>query len=113
MEYTYRENLKKISKCIGIIKRISHLGLLPKQALKLLYRALVHPYLTYCYCIWSSTYITHLTQLTRHTLQKSHTHLPQVFDSFLAGPTHTYNARSDASGFFILHSFHHTYITVR
>ncbi len=57
---------KKISKNIGIIKRISHL--LPKQTLKLLYHALIHPYLTYCNCIWSSTYITHLTQLT--TLQK-------------------------------------------
>src|SRR6218665_3734216 len=60
---------KKISKNISIIKRISHL--LPKQTLKLLYYALIHPYLTYCNCIWSSTYITHLTQLT--TLQKSYT----------------------------------------
>src|ERR1043165_7700875 len=52
---------KKVTKNIGIIRRISYL--LPQTALKNLYFALIYPYLTYCNLIWTSTYPTHLNKL--------------------------------------------------
>ena len=53
--------VKKISKSIGIIKRISYL--IPSYILKNLYFTLIYPYLTYCNLIWTSTYDTHLIGL--------------------------------------------------
>ena len=51
----------KISKSIGIIYRSSFY--LFKSALRMLYYALVYPYLQYCVTVWSSTYPTNLNHL--------------------------------------------------
>jgi len=66
MEYTHSWDFQKKSKNIGIIHRIAYL--LPPHVLKTLYFTLIHPYLSYCNLIWTSTYDTHLTKLNR--LQK-------------------------------------------
>ena len=55
------EITKKISKNIGIIRRIAYL--LPPHILNNLYFTLIYPYLTYCNFIWTSTYNDHLTNL--------------------------------------------------
>src|SRR5688572_8846091 len=55
------EITKKISKNIGIIRRIAYL--LPPRIVNNLYFTLIYPYLTYCNFIWTSTYNTHLTNL--------------------------------------------------
>ena len=52
---------KKITKNIGILKRISHV--IPSHILINLYFTLIYPYLTYCNIIWTSTYITNLNNL--------------------------------------------------
>src|SRR6218665_1318118 len=46
--------VKKISKVVGILYRISHI--LDTDKLKLLYRALLEPYITYCCSVWGSPY---------------------------------------------------------
>ena len=51
----------KISKSIGIIYRSSFY--LFKSALRILYYALVYPYLQYCITAWGSTYATNLNHL--------------------------------------------------
>ena len=56
----------KISKNIGIIKRVSNV--LPTSIRKMLYYALVHPYFNYCNIIWTSTYKSNLSHL--NILQK-------------------------------------------
>jgi hypothetical protein len=55
------EVAKKISKNIGIIRRISYL--LPLNVLKNLYFTLIYPYINYCNLIWTSTYDTHLLKI--------------------------------------------------
>jgi len=60
------EIAKKISKNIGIIRRISYL--LPLHIITNLYYTLVYPYLNYCNLIWTSTYSSHLEKL--NILQK-------------------------------------------
>ena len=45
---------RKISKSIGIVYRSSFYSF--KSALRILYFALVYPYLQYCVMIWGSTY---------------------------------------------------------
>jgi hypothetical protein len=52
---------KKITKNIGILKRISHV--IPSHILLNLYFTLIYPYLTYCNIVWTSTYITNLNNL--------------------------------------------------
>ena len=51
----------KVSKSIGIIYRSSFY--LFKSALRMLYYALVYPYLQYCVTVWGSTYSTNLNRL--------------------------------------------------
>ena len=51
----------KVSKSIGIIYRSSFY--LFKSALRMLYYALVYPYLQYCITVWGSTYPTNLNRL--------------------------------------------------
>ena len=51
----------KISKSIGIIYRSSFY--LFKSALRMLYYALVYPYLQYCITVWGLTYPTNLNRL--------------------------------------------------
>jgi hypothetical protein len=50
----------KISKSFGIIYRSSFY--LFKSALRILYFALVYPYLQYCITVWGSTYSTNLNR---------------------------------------------------
>ena len=52
---------RKISKSIGIIYRSSFY--LFKSALRILYFALVYPYLQYCVTIWGSTYSSNLNRI--------------------------------------------------
>ena len=49
---------QKISKSCGIISRIRNT--LDFKSKKLIYYSLIHPYLTYCINVWSSTYRTNL-----------------------------------------------------
>ena len=56
----------KISKSIGIIYRSSFY--LFKSALRILYFAIVYPYLQYCITVWRSTYSTNLNRIV--VLQK-------------------------------------------
>ena len=51
----------KISKSIGIIRKLSHI--LPNQVLTTLYNTLITPYLNYCNIIWASNYSTRLKPL--------------------------------------------------
>ena len=51
----------KVSRSIGIISKTMHI--LDKDCLKILYFALVYPYLTYCNQVWGSTYPTNLNRL--------------------------------------------------
>ena len=51
----------KVSKSIGIIYRSSFY--LFKSALRMLYYALVYPYLQYCVTVWGSTYSSNLNRL--------------------------------------------------
>ena len=48
----------KISKSCGIISRVRNT--LDIKSKKMIYYSLVHPYLTYCINVWSSTYRTNL-----------------------------------------------------
>ena len=48
----------KISKPCGIISRIRNI--LDIKSKKMIYYSLIHPYLTYCINVWSSTYRTNL-----------------------------------------------------
>ena len=57
---------KKISKSIGIIRKIS--PFLNRSTLLTLYYSLIYPYLTYCNLVWANTYPTNLHKL--HLLQK-------------------------------------------
>ena len=52
---------QKISKSCGIIYRIHNT--LDIKSKRLIYYSLIHPYLTYCVNIWSSTYRTNLKML--------------------------------------------------
>ena len=51
----------KISKSCGIISRI--LNTLGSKSKKIIYYCLIHPYLTYCINVWSSTYRTNFKTL--------------------------------------------------
>ena len=51
----------KIAKYIGIILRTSFYLL--KSSLKMLYYALVYPYLQYCNIVWASTYPSNLNRI--------------------------------------------------
>ncbi len=51
----------KISKSIGIIRKLSHI--VPNHVLITLYNTLVTPYLNYCNIIWASNYSTRLKPL--------------------------------------------------
>ena len=53
--------LHKISKSCGIISRIR--TTLDLKSKKMIYYCLIHPYLTYCINVWSSTYRTNLKTL--------------------------------------------------
>ena len=57
----------KISKSCGIISRIRNT--LDIKSKNFIYFSLIHPYLTYCINVWSSTYRTNLKTLC--TAQKS------------------------------------------
>ena len=57
---------KKVSKSIGILNRLK--SSVPLFTLKLLYHALVYPYLNYCNIIWGNTFSNHLYPL--NILQK-------------------------------------------
>src|SRR6218665_164217 len=46
--------VKKISKVVGILYRVSHI--LYTDKLKMLYCALLEPYITYCCSVWGSPY---------------------------------------------------------
>src|ERR1043165_9824488 len=48
--------VNKISKIVGILRRISHI--LDADKLKLLYHTLLEPHLIYCCSVWSSPYRT-------------------------------------------------------
>ena len=73
---TIQENLKwnhhvkeittKISKYIGILSKVRHK--LSASHLKLLYNAMILPYLTYCNIIWGNSALTDLNKL--HIIQK-------------------------------------------
>ena len=52
---------RKISKSCGIIIRIRYT--LDIKSKKLIYYSLIHPYLTYCVNVWSSTYRTNFKML--------------------------------------------------
>lgn len=52
---------KKITKNVGILKRISYV--IPSHILINLYFTLVYPYINYCNIIWTSTYNTNLKNL--------------------------------------------------
>ena len=56
----------KISKCIGVIYRIKNL--IDSNTLKLLYHAMIEPYLSYCIIVWGGANPTTLYKLV--TLQK-------------------------------------------
>ena len=51
----------KISKSCGILSRIRKT--LDIKSKKMIYYSLIHPYLTYCISVWSSTYRTNLKTL--------------------------------------------------
>ena len=52
---------KKISKCIGILKKVKRS--LPISTMRLLYNTLVLPYLQYCLVVWGSAYNSYMTPL--------------------------------------------------
>ena len=58
--YIYQISMifQKNSKSCGIIYRIRHI--LDIKSKRLIYYSLIHPYLTYCVNVWSSTYRTNL-----------------------------------------------------
>ena len=62
---TWRDHIdliaKKIIKCAAIISRIRHFTNL--NSLKLIYYALVYPYLTYGNLIWGNAYKSHIRKL--------------------------------------------------
>ena len=62
---TWRDHIdliaKKIIKCAAIISRIRHFTNL--NSLKLIYYALVYPYLTYGNLIWGNAYKSHIQKL--------------------------------------------------
>ena len=60
-KYHISEVESKVSKSIGIISKIKHL--LPDFILRMLYCALVLPYLNYCNLIWANTYKTNLQKI--------------------------------------------------
>ena len=62
--------LHKISKSCGIISRIRNT--LDIKSTNLIYYSLIHPYLTYCINVWSSTYRTNFKTLC--TAQKRSVH---------------------------------------
>ena len=62
----------KISESCGIISRIRNT--LDIKSKKLLYYDLIHPYLTYCFNVWSSTYRTNFKTLC--TAQKRSVRTP-------------------------------------
>jgi len=51
----------KLSKSIGMIYKSSYY--LPQEVKLSLYYSLVYPYLTYCNCVWSSTYPSNLNRI--------------------------------------------------
>ena len=57
----------KISKSIGILFKLR--DMIPRNSLRLLYYALIHPYMLYCLPIYGATYEVHLNPL--YVLQKS------------------------------------------
>ena len=61
---------QKISKSCGIIYRIRNT--LDIKSKRLIYYSLIHPYLTYCVNVWSTTYLTNLKMLC--TAQKRSVH---------------------------------------
>jgi hypothetical protein len=54
---------KKVSKNIGIIRRISKT--VTSETLLTLYRTLVHPYMDYCNVVWAAGHATNLNNLFR------------------------------------------------
>jgi hypothetical protein len=79
---TWRDHIdliaKKIIKCAAIISRIRHFTNL--NSLKLIYYALVYPYLTYGNLIWGNAYKSHIQKLVN--IQKKIIRL-MTFKSYL------------------------------
>jgi hypothetical protein len=61
MVWTLKFDYKKIIKCTAIISKIRHFTNL--NALKLIYYALVYPYLAYGNLIWGNTYKSRIQKL--------------------------------------------------
>ena len=57
----WKDHISMVSHKIGIISRIRNT--LDIKSKNLIYYSLIHPYLTYCINVWSSTYRTNLKTL--------------------------------------------------
>src|SRR6218665_597134 len=56
----------KVTKIVGVMYRLK--GSLPKHSLRLLYTALLSPYLHYCTVVWAGSHLNTLKSI--HVLQK-------------------------------------------
>ena len=70
--------LKSITKSTGMIAKLRHYT--NKNTLKLIYYALVYPYLTYGNLVWDNTYRTRLQKLLK--IQKKIVRLIQIIQNF-------------------------------
>ena len=65
--------LKSITKSTGMIAKLRHYT--NKNTLKLIYYALVYPYLTYGNLVWGNTYPTIITEVIKDTKENCPTNV--------------------------------------
>ena len=63
---------KKVSKSVGIIKRVRHC--LPVDTLNTLYNTLILPYINYCNIIWARNKVTKMSKYTEQQKQSTRLH---------------------------------------